>query len=163
MDALIFIDTNILLDFYRFQNETSLKYLAEINSHKELIILTNQVEMEFKKNRQKVLLESISNIKKKTEIPSSYPSILREEESVKKIRALKEDLENEQQILVDTINKIFKNPEINDQVYIFLDPPAGASVTLVPIVNKYEDHKRDACASKRPEAIPVFFATLNLT
>lgn len=50
MDPLVFIDTNILLDFYRQRRgDISLKYLAEIEKHYESLILTSQVEMEYKK------------------------------------------------------------------------------------------------------------------
>lgn len=50
LDALIFIDTNILLDFYRIRkSNVSMKYLEEIENHLDLIITSSQVEMEFKK------------------------------------------------------------------------------------------------------------------
>ena len=65
LDALIFIDTNILLDFYRIRkSDISLKYLNEIETYKDNLILTNQVEMEFRKNRQKVILETITEVNK---------------------------------------------------------------------------------------------------
>lgn len=65
IDALIFIDTNILLDFYRIRKtEISLKYLQEIEKNKNRLILNNQVEMEFRKNRQKVIMESLDQVKK---------------------------------------------------------------------------------------------------
>ena len=64
LDAYIFIDTNILLDFYRIRRtDISMKYLEEIEKHKDLIISTSQVEMEYKKNRQLAILESISEVK----------------------------------------------------------------------------------------------------
>lgn len=121
MDALIFIDTNIFLDFYRLRNETSLKYLEEINKHKNLLIFTRQVEMEFKKNRQKVLLDSIQNLKKKPEVLQDFPSLLKDEKSVLKIRELKKEIENEQKVLIDQILNIFKNPEEFDEVYKLLN------------------------------------------
>lgn len=65
LDALIFIDTNIFLDFYRIRkSDISLKYLSEIETHKEILILTNQVEMEFRKNRQTVILEAFGEVNK---------------------------------------------------------------------------------------------------
>ena len=64
MDALIFIDTNILLDFYRYpQGSAVLPILSHIDANHEKIITGNQVEMEFKKNRQKVILDSIGFLK----------------------------------------------------------------------------------------------------
>jgi predicted nucleic acid-binding protein len=65
IDAYIFIDTNILLDFYRIRRtDVSMKYLEEIEKHKGIIISTSQVEMEYKKNRQSAILESIGEVKK---------------------------------------------------------------------------------------------------
>jgi len=60
MDALIFIDTNILLDFYRVRSGgVGLELLELIDKHKDLVITGSQVEMEYKKNRQRVVLESL--------------------------------------------------------------------------------------------------------
>ena len=63
LDALIFIDTNILLDFYRIRkSDISMKYLEQMVSHKDVIITSSQVEMEYKKNRQGAILESIVEV-----------------------------------------------------------------------------------------------------
>ena len=63
MDALIFIDTNIFLDFYRIRSsDISVSYLDLINSNHDKIITGTQIEMEYKKNRQNVILESINKI-----------------------------------------------------------------------------------------------------
>jgi hypothetical protein len=61
---LIFIDTNILLDFYRVRGrESGLSILKHIDNHLDRFITTNQVEMEFKKNRQRVIPDSHSTFK----------------------------------------------------------------------------------------------------
>ena len=58
LDALLFINTNILLDFYRDRkSDISLKFLEQIEACKDRLILGSQVEMEYKKNRQHVILE----------------------------------------------------------------------------------------------------------
>ena len=52
-----FIDTNIFLDFYRVRkSKISLNHLDLIKKNNEKIIFTRQIEMEFKKTRQRVLL-----------------------------------------------------------------------------------------------------------
>jgi hypothetical protein len=58
---LLFVDTNIWLDFYRGRSEASLKLLAHLESEavKERLIVTYQLEMEFKKNRQLAILEGM--------------------------------------------------------------------------------------------------------
>ena len=57
MRTLIFIDTNIFLDFYRQRGpQDSLSILAHIDEHHESIITSSQVEMEFKTNRPAAIL-----------------------------------------------------------------------------------------------------------
>ncbi len=61
---LIFIDTNILLDFYRVRGrEAGLSILKHIDDNLDRFITTTQVEMEFKKNRQHVFLQSDKELK----------------------------------------------------------------------------------------------------
>src|SRR5688572_3775270 len=56
---LIFVDTNILLDFYRVRGrESGLSILKHIDDNLDRFITTHQVEMEFNKNRQRVIIDS---------------------------------------------------------------------------------------------------------
>jgi PIN domain len=52
---LIFIDTNIFLDFYRATGSADFKLLGRLKVIHDRIITSAQVEMEFQKNRQKLL------------------------------------------------------------------------------------------------------------
>ena len=62
--TLLFIDTNIFLDFYRqVGRESDLSILKRIGQHHDRIIMTRQVEMEFKKNRPRVIADSLDAIK----------------------------------------------------------------------------------------------------
>ncbi len=54
-----FIDTNIFLDFYRQSNDATLRLLERLKPVRDRIICTYQVEMEFLKNRQTVLLGAL--------------------------------------------------------------------------------------------------------
>ena len=47
---LLFVDTNIWLDFYRARSEAGLSLLRHLDSIRNQIIMTYVVEMEFKKN-----------------------------------------------------------------------------------------------------------------
>jgi hypothetical protein len=47
MSKLLFIDTNIYLDFYRIRSEIKTPFLAHLEAIKEWLITTDQVEMEF--------------------------------------------------------------------------------------------------------------------
>lgn len=121
LDAYIFIDTNILLDFYRIRRtDISLKYLEEIERHKDLMISTSQVEMEYKKNRQSAILESIGEVKKINNVNLSVPAIISDAKAVEMIKKFKKDIDDQQKKLKDRIEKILKNPSLNDPVYRML-------------------------------------------
>ena len=118
LDALIFIDTNILLDFYRIRRtDVSLKYLELIEKHKDQLIVTSQVEMEYKKNRQSAILESITEVKKINNVNLSVPAILSDSKAVKMIKKQKKEIDIQQKKLKEKIEKILTNPNQNDEVF----------------------------------------------
>lgn len=118
LDALIFVDTNILLDFYRIRRtDISMKYLEQIELHKNIIITSSQVEMEFKKNRQSAILESISEVKKMNNVNLSVPAILADAKAVEMIKKSKKDIDEQQKRLKLQIEKILTNPNLHDPVY----------------------------------------------
>jgi hypothetical protein len=118
LDALIFIDTNILLDFYRIRkSDISLKYLSEMVAHKEKLILTNQVEMEFRKNRQKVILESLTEVNKIPSSGLSIPTILFDAKPVEMIKNAQKQIGTQQRKLKERIDKFLANPGTQDKVF----------------------------------------------
>ena len=62
MATVLFIDTNIWLDFYRANNEAGFSLLKRLRGLAKFILVTDQVEMEFMKLRQEVILQSIKNL-----------------------------------------------------------------------------------------------------
>lgn len=115
MPKLLFVDTNIYLDFYRIRNEVKIPFITHLEAIKDQLIVTDQVEMEFKKNRQSAILEGIKELKVPTKI--SVPGIIRQDKSSsaldndierikKRIRKLKTRLEN-----------VLKTPTKSDKVY----------------------------------------------
>lgn len=118
IDALIFIDTNIYLDFYRIRRSNiSMKYVEKIESHKNRIITSSQVEMEFKKNRQIAILESIAEIKKINNVPLSIPAILSDVKAVEMVKKSKAEITKQQKKIKIRIERILKNPIKYDPVY----------------------------------------------
>jgi len=118
LEAIIFIDTNIFLDFYRMRkSDVSMKYLQEIENHKDLIITTSQVEMEFKKNRQGVILDTILEVKKSININLNVPTVLSDVKAVDMIKKSKTVIEDQQKRLRLQIERILKNPSTYDPVY----------------------------------------------
>lgn len=118
LDALIFIDTNIMLDFYRIRkSDISMKYLEQIESHIDLIITSSQVEMEFKKNRQSTILESIGEINKINNVNLNIPAILSTNKSVEIIKKSKKEIDLRQKKLKEQIERILTSPKTHDPVY----------------------------------------------
>jgi len=121
LDALIFIDTNIFLDFYRIRkSDISMKYLRQIEEHKDIIITTDQVEMEFKKNRQRVILESLGEVKKIGSTNVSVPAILSKTKALDMIIKSKNKILEDQKKLKKRIEHILEKPNSYDPVYISL-------------------------------------------
>lgn len=117
IEPIIFIDTNIFLDFYRARKtDTSLKYLEKIEKITDKLIITNQIEMEYKKNRQQVILETIN--KSFTGIDSSAaPALISEMKAVEMIAKLKKEAKKQEKNITKKIEKILTNPTNNDKVY----------------------------------------------
>lgn len=69
IQKLLFIDTNIWLDFYRARNETYLELLARIEQISNRIIVTYQLETEYKANRQVAILEGLGMLKAPASVP----------------------------------------------------------------------------------------------
>lgn len=114
-DPLIFIDTNILLDFYRARTDQSFALLERIQGIQDQAIATYQVEMEFKKNRQAAIKEALNNLKALQKI--TCPSFLRGSQILK--TAQKRLRESDQRVtkLRGRIEEALHNPTQRDPVY----------------------------------------------
>ena len=70
IQKLLFVDTNIWLDFYRARNDVYLTLLEKVEGIAERIIVTHQLETEYKTNRQAAILDGMSVLKAPLRIPS---------------------------------------------------------------------------------------------
>jgi hypothetical protein len=94
---LIFIDTNILLDFYRVRgNGVGLGLLEKIGDHYDRIITGSQIEMEYKKNRQRVILESLNRLKTPDWSGLTPPAFLSDAQPAKIITSNKSQITKQQ-------------------------------------------------------------------
>jgi len=117
MEKLIFIDTNIFLDFYRIRGApASLKFLNKIEDNLDNIIITNQIQMEYLKNRQEVILGCLKDIKSDVK-GLSVPSILQNSQPFKVYSKNSKEANKQLTKLKERINKIFINPSYNDPVF----------------------------------------------
>lgn len=114
-----FIDTNIFLDFYRSQNETSLTLLKKLEGVKESVICTYQVEMEFLKNRQKSITDNISD--KNLNIDSRLPAVMDDSNLNSILKRHKKDLDKRKAELKKRIGNIIGNPALYDPIYKTLE------------------------------------------
>ncbi|MBA7569050.1 hypothetical protein ES708_10787 [subsurface metagenome] len=115
-DFILFIDTNILLDFYRAKKDVGLDLLDLIDKHKDKVITTYQVEMEFKKNRQQVILEALGGLKK-PEIQWTIPAFLKKAKAVSAMKKSMSQAHKKIASLQQRTRKILANPTKFDPVY----------------------------------------------
>src|SRR6266404_3242511 len=113
---LLFIDTNIFLDFYRARNDAGISLLSKIDTLHDKIITTCQVEMEFKKNRQKVISESVSSLKP-PEFSLATPAFLSEAKTVELIKTHITDVKKRVQNLKARILSTLESPQAKDRIY----------------------------------------------
>lgn len=112
---LLFIDTNIWLDFYRARNETGLQLLKRAEAVADRIIVTYQLESEFKKNRQTVIHESWRELKGPTQI--SRPGIFSDAKATRVMARNLAEAEKRVGQLRSRLIKALENPVQHDPVY----------------------------------------------
>ena len=115
----IFVDTNIFLDFYRGNKEANLTLLRKLESVKESIICTYQVEMEFKKNRQAVILKTLRDIKFDPDV--SLPAIFHDSSTRDSLDKLKKDAQKNMEIVKKRFLKLLRSPTTTDVVFQTLE------------------------------------------
>jgi PIN domain len=114
-DNLLFIDTNIWLDFYRTRNETGLQLLAHAEAMLDRLIVTYQLESEFKKNRQVAILEGMNMLKDVPQI--SRPGIFSDAKAVKVMTKHLKEAERRMNSLKLRMRRALANPGVHDPVY----------------------------------------------
>ena len=114
--SLIFIDTNIFLDFYRVHEEKYFDRLEKLVKVSDRLIITEQVEMEYKKNRAKIVLSLLRELDYKFQIPD----ICSELHLTKKIDDHKNEINKLIGKIKNNLKKILENPENHDETYKIL-------------------------------------------
>jgi hypothetical protein len=114
---LIFIDTNIYLDFYRQSKDAATESLDLIDKNRDKIICCFQVEMEFKKNRHKVIFDSFKQLKNPEWGSLTPPSIFADSEPASIIEASKDKIDKQHKKLRKRLTDLLDKPAVNDDVY----------------------------------------------
>jgi hypothetical protein len=118
MDALLFIDTNILLDFYRDRkSDIGMKFLEQIEACKDRLILGSQVEMEYKKNRQVAIIETLGKFGSPDWGKLTTPALVSELQAAKMIAKHRKELIKQQKLVTRKIQQILESPTTQDEVY----------------------------------------------
>jgi PIN domain len=112
---LLFIDTNIWLDFYRARNDAGLALLEHTESIADQIIVTFQLESEFKTNRQSAILEGIKELKGPQQIPR--PGIFSDAKAIEMINKALKDADDRVKKLKNKYMSVLDNPAGKDPVY----------------------------------------------
>ena len=115
MKKLLFIDTNIYLDFYRIRNEVKTSFLEHIEAIKDSLIVTDQVEMEFKKNRQSAILDGMKELKSPSRI--NVPSVIKNDKSATALEKDQKKINDRIKKLKERLDNVFENPVRYDKVY----------------------------------------------
>ncbi|NBG96697.1 DUF4935 domain-containing protein [Pyruvatibacter mobilis] len=113
---LFFIDTNVLLDFYRLGGPSAERQLKALEQHKGVIIILDQVWAEFLRNRQKVIHEdAIKNLAKSPQ--RNAPPIVTDYQPFKMYRKATTESEKQLKKVRDKIEKVLRDPSKHDPVY----------------------------------------------
>jgi predicted nucleic acid-binding protein len=113
---LLFIDTNVWLDFYRMEAEDALaRTLALIAPAKSRLITTDQVQMEFMKHRQKTILDMLARLKPADAV--ALPPIIVDKKAAQALKGQRQAMEVRRRKLRDQVEKILLGPGTHDPVF----------------------------------------------
>lgn len=94
-----------------------MEYLNAIEGRKDFLITGSQVEMEYQKNRQIVILESLSKFKTPDWSNLSVPALLADSNEAKEIEELKKKIAACRSKINEDIEKVLRYPSSDDLVY----------------------------------------------
>lgn len=112
---LLFIDTNIWLDFYRSRTEAGLALLDHVEKVADRLIASYQLEMEYKRNRQAAILEGMQELKPPTHI--ARPGLFSDARAVKAMQSNLKAAADRVKALKAKLQKVLADPTVHDPVY----------------------------------------------
>lgn len=112
---LLFVDANIWLDFYRARNEAALSLLRHLERVADRIIVTYQLEMEFKKNRQHAMLEGMQELKAPSTI--SRPALFSDAKAARAAETAAKATERHVSKLKERMVRAVEKPTVHDPVF----------------------------------------------
>lgn len=150
MKAAIFIDTNVLLDFYRVRGrEGGLTILDQVDANHDQIITSSQVEMEYKKNRHSAILEALKSLKPPDWASLTLPAFLGDSRPKREIEKSRKTIEAARKKAIDRIEKLLRDPARSDPVYKVLQRLFRTDSNLNLSRNVKDRYRIRRLASKR--------------
>ena len=113
--SLLFVDTNIWLDFYRVRSEAGIALLKHLDAIKDKQIVTYQVEMEFKKNRLSAILDGFKALKGPDSV--ARPGLFSDAKTAKALQADIKNAEERVNKLKERLRRALSRPTQCDPVY----------------------------------------------
>lgn len=118
MSALVFVDTNIFLDFYRVRGrQGDLALLDHIDQNHDRVITGSQIQMEFKKNRPNVILETYRALKPPDWSGLTLPAFLARSRQSSGLDTGRRRIDDQLKALRTRLEHVFENPARFDPVY----------------------------------------------
>lgn len=141
-NAIIVLDTNILLNLFRYSKDTRDNVLSVLNSFKDRIWIPYQVIREYYKNRDKVIKDStkqINDLEKfmNEKINEILEELERDSKKIQSIEELKTIMKDNQKTVREEINKLKKKNE--DKALLNEENITTESALLDLIEDRYEE------------------------
>lgn len=112
---LLFVDTNIWLDFYRTRTEAGLSLLRHLEKVSDRLIVHYNLEMEYKRNRQAVIVESMKELQSPQ--PISRPGLFSDAKAAKAMQANMKAAAERVKSMKAKLKKALEDPANYDPVY----------------------------------------------
>jgi hypothetical protein len=112
---LLFVDTNIWLDFYRARTEAGLSLLNHLEKVSDRLIVHYNLEMEYKRNRQSAILEGMQELKAPS--PISRPGLFSDAKAAKAMQENMKAATERVKALKAKLKKVLEDPAAHDPVY----------------------------------------------
>lgn len=113
---IIFVDTNVFLDFYRQPGDYATRQLGALERHKDSLIICEQVWMEFLKNRQKAILSGIEKMSAPKQVLNVPPILLDTQPKKMAEKHFAKTAQNYKK-MEKKIAEILTEPQMYDPVY----------------------------------------------
>jgi hypothetical protein len=112
---LLFVDTNIWLDFYRSRNDAGLTLLENVEAVADRVIVSFQLESEFKRNRLRVIAEGMQELKAPPQIQK--PGLFSDAQATRMLNKSIKEAERHVKRLKARLTRVLDNPAAHDPVY----------------------------------------------